>query len=221
MKFLSLMFLPLMLFSCSKEESRELISPTSETSYHISKAEIENILFNQEEITPEKFMVRFDSLKSLYDIDIFFDDFEKEDDVKDVELRNIMVVLDNMRYPHIAYGGEIELFQNNINVLLTAGNLAGVGTGIYVCDVYKVIKTVSLPSGNTGVTTESPNCGYADASAQIRGVASFYQISTDFTMTSYVIHVKYNLIGQTYNKWDPCKPENVQFRYVYGNILWF
>jgi hypothetical protein len=170
-------------------------------------------LFNHEEVTREEFIIELDSLKRLYNISIVYSS-ESKNDNNEVQLRSEGPTV------HTANATSWGLIEENQLVRILPGNALGLYTGIYVCDIYMVVCNVTLPEYCVAQTVASPNCGYADASAQIRDISAGYQAGTLFQMTSYVLRVNYNMLGQQILGWDPCQPSSAQFNYIYGTLVW-
>lgn len=119
------------------------------------------------------------------------------------------------------YGYTSKKGGGNKKVLLgqELANAVGLIAGqIYVLEyvtVYQDIKIEGLGSTTFFSTADSPLCGIEpDRTDYKRGYnGSTPDSSGNIRMTTICIIVKSDLAGRTYNKWYPCKPEDVQWNY--------
>jgi hypothetical protein len=190
--------------SCSNDDIANEV-----TGKETTKSAIEKKIFNHDFTNLEDFYMVIDSLSTLYPVELVIE--EAQNDGKSLRTSSPPTLT--------AKGKNYVKTETNRKIRLLPNNTAYLPAGVYFADVYRVSTTVTIPSGTVGVTLDSPRCGYADPSAQFRGAAGFSQAGSNFTMTSYVLQITYNSIGQRMGTWDPCKPENIEFIYQYGYLI--
>ncbi|OJU52866.1 MAG: hypothetical protein BGN96_10160 [Bacteroidales bacterium 45-6] len=92
---------------------------------------------------------------------------------------------------------------------------------VYFVDFYAAKSPVYSYNSSTQfpVYIDSPYCGTKpDGTDGGRGYTMSIASSTQFYMTTYVLLVKYNLSGQTINKWYPANPSTFVWNYAIYNM---
>lgn len=102
-------------------------------------------------------------------------------------------------------------------------NLMKLPNQIYIAEYVTVNQDISISGlGQTCffASIESPLCGLNPNSQDYeRGyVADAADANGNITMTTKCIHVICDLSGRSYNKWYPCKPEDLQWQYNLINL---
>lgn len=90
--------------------------------------------------------------------------------------------------------------------------ISGLSSGIYFCDVYKYTKKITLPSNAiAGYINEVSPVGFKNYTTQESGYVSISDGSTTLEVTTYKLHVLYNILGQQINKVYPTNLNGVSY----------
>ena len=107
------------------------------------------------------------------------------------------------------------LGQENIKSLFPSELLdkLGLSTGIYIADYCEAKVTLYTGEGEIFMYTDvSPNCGFKPDNGDSRGYAMTINGKT-VVLTTYLTHIKYDILGRTVDKWWPVKPSDLIWNY--------
>lgn len=122
---------------------------------------------------------------------------------------------------HVAYGYDnynpIADMENKKIILNDPST--GLPPGIYIAKPYMVMKSVAIPNGHLVAYLESPKCGYDPEriGASILGYKGSMSAGK-WNMKSVAYMIKYNMIGQTINRFAPYQPSSFEWRYRTGTL---
>lgn len=105
--------------------------------------------------------------------------------------------------------------KENMKHLFTSDFLENLGlpTGIYIVDFCEAKVTLYTGEGEIFMYTDvSPNCGFKPDNGESRGYAMTINGNT-VVLTTYLTHIKYDMLGRTIDKWWPVKPNNLIWNY--------
>lgn len=127
--------------------------------------------------------------------------------------------------PQAMYGpyykkGTLTLAISNFKVFISNTVEPRLASGYYFCDVYADNAQVSLAPGAVGILNLDlmPKYGYSDYSNLIRGVVTSQAQGPNYntySMTTYSLVVKYNMLGQYIGLVSPYDLTNILFAYSY------
>ena len=86
--------------------------------------------------------------------------------------------------------------------IVFGGGQGGLSVGTYICDIYKFQSTVNLPINSAPYIIQPTPVGYISASSQTLGVSELTNTTStnkQYVLATWMIKVKYNIIGQTIN----------------------
>ncbi len=121
------------------------------------------------------------------------------------------------------YSSKVSGGNKKVAISKKLANLMGIASQIYIMEyvtVYQDIKIEGLGLTSFFSTAESPLCGVDPNSTDYkRGYSSSSPDSEgNIRLASKCIHVISDISGRSYNKWYPCKPEDVQWKYNLVNL---
>lgn len=103
----------------------------------------------------------------------------------------------------------------------------GLPQGVYVIETILCSKTIQL-AGKDFWEDESPECGYKPTRSTSTGL-DYDGVSTDRgyappesgtnVLRTYVLHVTSDLYGRSYDKYAPCTPGEIKWKYYVSPII--
>lgn len=88
----------------------------------------------------------------------------------------------------------------------------GITPGIYISDNCQALITLYTGEGEKFIPTDSPKCGLQPNGGGVRGYASSISGNT-IVLTTYLTHVKYDMLGKPIDIWYPVHPNDLIWNY--------
>lgn len=88
----------------------------------------------------------------------------------------------------------------------------GIPQGIYITEHCEAKITLYTGEGERLIPTESPNCGFQPDGKGIRGYSASF-IGNKIVLTTYLTHIKCDILGRKVDIWYPVKPEELIWNY--------
>ena len=88
----------------------------------------------------------------------------------------------------------------------------GISQGIYITDECEAKITLYTGEGEQLIPTESPNCGIQPDGGGIRGYSAYF-VGNKIILTTYLTHIKYDMLGRLIDIWYPVNPNDLIWNY--------
>jgi hypothetical protein len=101
-------------------------------------------------------------------------------------------------------------------MVIPSGQIPGIATGIYICDIYSISTRVNLPTNTIAQVYIPVPCGYYNYNTKAIGINYTQSLSnsgTSLYMQTFTMVIICNMSGQSIGKAWPCSAKSIIFSY--------